>query len=109
MEKICETSRSLLADLNEKPELTIFFHEEEGSFLEVKTGIKSPYLIFEIDVDAKFNKEYSGVISDIWLVQEDGECFEIFFDTLPKWHRGLKVEVGLFPVLAEGGVLKELR
>jgi hypothetical protein len=106
MEAICEISRALLQSLNQKEDLEIFFHEEEGCALEVQTDTKSPYLIFEADIVSKENNKYIGSIISIWLVQPEGECVEVFCGDLPKWHRGLRVEINLSSVLAESGTMK---
>lgn len=106
MEAICEVSRILLQSLDKQESLKVFFHEEEGCALEVQTDTKSPYLIFESDITSKEGNKYIGSIISIWLVQPEGECVEIFCGDLPKWHRGLKVEIELSVVIAEGGTMK---
>lgn len=106
MEAICEISRILLQSLDKQESLKVFLHEEEGCSLEVQTDTKSPYLIFEADITSKEGNKHIGSIISIWLVQPEGECVEIFCGDLPKWHRGLKIEIELSAVIAEGGTMK---
>jgi len=97
---------NILSALNQSDSMEVFLHEEDTSILEVKTGVKSPYLILEIEIEDKKNLLFVGKIYDIYLIQPDLEIEQIYSRDLPNWKKGKRVEVALAPIRARGGVLK---
>ena len=92
MEKIIsKASEAFVSQINKESSITVFEGENDDEIIFVNTGVDLPHLIFEIEVEHKdVDGTISGKITDISLVENDGESTEV---TLSQWHLNTKVMI----------------